>query len=185
MTFSGRNMNKMVFFFFFLNNKNLISIKAQHTEGTMVKVIWVSQQNSLELEGMALSSGLLSAVRLGISNSPQKFRHKLRSSSRQEESSGRIFLQVRRLSSWFQDWGFFDFEWTQTAAAGDETAPFQLLPSKFQVRSGVFRRAAGSLVLSTPALLLRWRPPAPLFEAGACRLAQVSCGRWRFLGATW
>ena len=44
-------MNKIVgFFFFFLNN--LISNKAQHTEGTMVKVIWVSQKNSLEFKGV-------------------------------------------------------------------------------------------------------------------------------------
>lgn len=33
-------MNKMLFFF--LNNKNLIFNKAQHTEGTKVKAIWVS-----------------------------------------------------------------------------------------------------------------------------------------------
>lgn len=34
---------------------NLDFLKAQHTEGMQVKVNWLSQQNSLEFEGMALS----------------------------------------------------------------------------------------------------------------------------------
>lgn len=84
--------------FCFLNNKNLILNKAQHIEGTKVKAIWGSQQKALQLEGNGfkqwspLSRQTLSKSWVSVW-----------SPGRQEESSGRIFLQETGLSSWFQD----------------------------------------------------------------------------------
>lgn len=136
------------------------------------------------LRGMALSSGLLSAL-------SDPLRLKVVSQSEESQEAGGVirqdFLQERRLSSWFQDVGRLgrvwvypngrSFRWTYTFPAASLKVS--------QVGRGVLRRAAESLVLSTSALLRRWRPPAPPSEVAACRPAQESCGRWRCLGATW